>query len=393
MGIVIYLPALAINEIIQLHINPQINMLYSILIMAGLSIIYCSLGGLEAVVWTDTIQSFILLGGAFLTVALIIIRVGGIAEFFQTAMEYKKFKIAVFDFSLNSFKHPVLWVIILGGFGQNLIPYASDQSIIQRYMAVKEIGEAKKSIWTNTILSLFASALFFLVGTALFVFYKNYSHALNPSISKVDEIFPTFIVKELPVGISGLLVASILAAAQSTISTSINSATAIIISDFLLPFAPSLSEKKQLILSRIITIIFGLLGTGCAIILLSLNNPSLWDSFMDMLGLVLGAICGLFLLGVFFQKANGLGAMVGVILGICTTLLLRSVGLHGYLNGFINFFATMLWGLIASMAIKGCGVQTEFLPNSKQDNTIIKKLFLCEEGNSFKYSYRKKIKN
>lgn len=384
MGIVMYLPALALSSIIKISPNPQMNMIYAILIMGILSMIYCSLGGLEAVVWTDTIQSFVLLSGALITVIVILSKVGGFSEFFHTAFQYQKFTIAVPDFSRSSFTRPVLWVILLGGIGQNLIPYASDQSVIQRYMSVKDSRSAKKSIWTNTFISVIASALFFFVGTSLFVFYKKFSHQINPSISKVDEIFPSFIVNELPVGISGLVVAAILAAAQSTVSTSINSATAVVISDFVLRFKKTRNEKQELFFSRITTFVFGLLGTGFALFLVTLSNPSLWDSFIGLLGLVLGALCGMFLLGIFFKQANGMGANVGILLGIAFTLFTQQIGVHPYLLGFINSLSTMLFGLLFSLILKLLGVSGEMF---LQEANLFQRIFFTEKGNAQRFSY------
>lgn len=385
MGIVMYLPALALSSIIKMSSDPQLNMIYAILIMGLLSLVYCSMGGLEAVVWTDTIQSFVLLGGAFVAVLIIIVKTGGPADFFETAMAGEKFKMAVWDFSLGSYKNPVLWVLLLGGLGQNLIPYASDQAIIQRYMSVKDMKSAKKSIWTNTWISLGAGTLFFFVGTALFVFYKKYAGSLSPSLTKVDEVFPQFIVNELPIGIAGIVVAAILAAAQSTVSTSINSATAVLISDFVIRFSKEEHPKRDLLVSRLGTIVFGLLGTGFAVILVKMSDSSLWDSFLTMLGLVLGALCGLFILGVFFKKANGPGVLLGAAGGVALTLFSKYLGFHPYLFGIINVVATTFCGIIISLIFRALKITGE---SDDSKRSFLARLLLAPTGNAERYSLK-----
>ncbi len=390
MGIVMYLPALALSSILKMSPDPQTNMVLSILIMGLLSVIYCSLGGLSAVVWTDTIQSFVLLSAAFLTVFIIIAKVGGFGDFFAVATEAGKFNLAVPDFSAGSFRNPVLWVVLLGGIGQNLIPYASDQSIIQRYMAVKDIKETKKSIWTNAFLSIGANALFFFVGTSLFVFYKYFPADLDPSMAKVDQVFPRFIIQELPIGIAGLVVAAILAAAQSTVSTSINSATAVMVSDYLQRFSKKSNPKLELAISRYGSAAFGICGTVCGLVLVGLNNPSIWDSFLSMLGLVLGALCGLFLLGIFSKRANGIGAIFGVLLGIFTTLLAQRIGIHPYLYGVVNLVATPMWGYLFSLAFTVLKVPT-FATSEQMQLSGLKgfyfRWFCAGEGKGALYSW------
>ncbi len=383
MGIVMYLPALALSSIIKLHSDPQINMLYAILMMGVLSIIYCSLGGLEAVVWTDTIQSFVLLGGAIITILIIVVKTGGAGEFFSVASAHQKFQLAIPDFSSGSFAHPVVWVILLGGLGQNLIPYGSDQAVIQRYMSVKDMKAAKKSIWTNAIISFAAGALFFLVGTALFVFYRQFPERLNPSIGKVDAIFPTFIVQELPIGIAGLVVAAILAAAQSTVSTSINSATAVLMSDFILRFSKKKNAKRDLMVSRLGTLLFGILGTGVAISFVYMGNTSLWDTFLSMLGLVLGALCGLFMAGIFLPFVNGPGALLGTVSGVISVIFLIQSSVHPYLYGTLNvlftFVAIAVWSLPFRLSSgKGEVEQSELRG--------FKKLFFAQKGSGKNYS-------
>lgn len=353
MGIVMYLPAIALSMVLTISPDPQTNQVICILIMGILSMLYCAMGGLEAVVWTDTIQSFVLLSGGIITVLLIMFSVGGPSVFFSTAIAADKFRLIEWDWSSASYMIPAFWVVLLGGFGQNLVPYASDMSIVQRYMSVKDEKAAKKSIWTNTIISVVASALFFFLGTALFVFYKTNPTYIDPLIDKVDYVFPVFIAQELPVGVAGLVVAAIFAAAQSTVSTSINSATAAIVTDFFQRFNLAVDSKKGLMLSRIVTVLFGLIGTVTGVIFVFLSSRSLWDNFMTILGLVGGAMCGLFCLGIFTKRASGLSVSIATMIGVVATWLIGLyTPVHPYLYAIINVTITFVSGYLLGFVFK-----------------------------------------
>ena len=308
MAIVMFLPSLALATITPLSVET------CILIMGGMSILYCTLGGVEAVIWTDTIQTFVLLGGALLSFVLIIFNIdGGINGFFTTALANQKFHVINWDWSSLSITTTALWVVVLGGFGQNLVSYSSDQGVVQRYMSVQTTKKASNAIWTNAALSFFASFLFFGVGTGLYVFYKNFPHQFDPTY-QTDSVFAQFIAQELPIGIAGIVVAGIFAAAQSTISTSMNSIATTITTDFVRRFKLLKTEKNYLVLARTLTFSVGTIGTIVALFLASADIKSLWDSFIKVLGLFGGSMGGLFILGIFTKKANGTGAVIGALL-------------------------------------------------------------------------------
>jgi SSS family solute:Na+ symporter len=343
MAVVMYLPALALAAITPL------SEYQCILLMGILCIIYCTLGGLEAVVWTDTIQTCVLLGGALISLALIISRVdGGVSGFISTAVTYNKFHLINWDFSSMSFATTALWVVVLGGIAQNLVPYTSDMAVVQRYMSVRDMGSAKRAIWTNAIAVLPASLLFFGVGTALFVFYLHNPDRLDPT-QKTDAIFPLFIARELPAGIAGLVVAGVFAAAQSTVSTSMNSISTALVTDFIRPLNIIKSEPGYLRLARISTFTFGVLGTVLALLFASSDIKSLWDQFMKILGLFGGSMCGLFCLGIFTKRANGPGAIIGAISGAAGVFLVQQyTNVHLLLYAFVGISVCCLCGYFAS---------------------------------------------
>ena len=206
----------------------------SVLLMGVLSIIYCTMGGIEAVIWTDTIQTFVLLGGAVLAIILLIGDRGGWAGSWQPAHTADKFQLANFHGDVTS-AQLALWVVVVGAIGQNISSYTADQAVVQRYMTTPDQRLAARSIWTNAVLydSGDVVVLRYRHGTVCVLPFA--SGKLDPTIT-TDQIFPLFIANEMPVGLAGLIVAGIFAAAQSTVSTSMNSTATTVVTDFLRPF-------------------------------------------------------------------------------------------------------------------------------------------------------------
>ena len=344
MAIVMFLSALALSTITPL------TPIQSILIMGILSIIYSTLGGVEAVVWTDTIQTFVLLGGALLVCGWLFFHFsGGIGEFLIIAADHNKFHMINWDWSGSSYMTAAFWIIVLGAFGQNMISYSSDQAIIQRYMTTSDEKKAAKSILTNGIMSQFAGVLFFTIGTALFVFYKQNPQSLDPTF-KTDAILPLFIVRELPVGISGIIIAGIFAAAQSTISTSMNATSSAFVTDFSRKIWKDQDERFFLKQARIFTVIIGILGTAAAVLFARSEIKSLFDQFIAIIGLFGASICGLFLLGIFTKKANGTGAVIGAIIGALTLFWVKKYTVtHFYVYSLVGIAITMIVGYLSSL--------------------------------------------
>ncbi|MEN6309159.1 MAG: sodium/solute symporter, partial [Anaerohalosphaeraceae bacterium] len=344
MAIVMYLPALAISAITPL------TEIQCILLMGLLSVIYCTMGGLEAVVWTDTIQSFILFGGPLFCILLILYRLdGGVGQFVSMSMTDDKFHLVNWDFSSVSMMTAALWVVVLGGIGQSLVPYASDMAVVQRYMSVSSTQQARRAIWTNAIAVIPATILFFAVGTALYVFYKTNPERLDPTF-KNDAIFPLFIARELPIGVAGLVIAGLFAAAQSTIATSMNSSATAFVTDFIRPFHWVKTEAGYLRLARVMTFTLGCMGTAMAVFFAMSDIKSLWDMFMTILGLIGGAMCGLFCLGIFTVRANSAGAMIGAVCGAAGLYWVQEyTSVHLLLYATIGIVLCFVVGYLASL--------------------------------------------
>ncbi len=169
-------------------------------------------------------------------------------------------------------------------------------------MVTPDPAAAKKSIWTNAIIAAPASVLFFCIGTGLYLFYQAHPEQLNPT-NQIDQIFPTFIATQLPAGLAGLIVAGIFAAAQSTVSTSINSIATTLVTDFVRPFNWVKTEQGYMRVAQWLTFIIGVLGTMVGLVFIDPAIRSLMDTYFIIIGMFMGALGGLFVLGVVTQRA------------------------------------------------------------------------------------------
>jgi solute:Na+ symporter, SSS family len=286
----------------------------SVLLMGVLSVIYCTMGGIEAVIWTDTVQTVVLMGGALFALTMLILGTeGGLGGSVAMAVEADKFRIANFHWDVTS-AQIALWVVVIGGIGQNISSYTADQAVVQRYMTTPDQRRAARSIWTNAIMTIPATLLFFGIGTALFAFYRTHPGRLDPTIT-TDQIFPLFIANELPIGLAGLIVAGIFAAAQSTVSTSMNSTATTIVTDWMRPLNACRTEDGYLRSARVITFLMGAAGTLLGLIFVNPEIKSLFDAFLMIIGLFMGVLGGLFVLGVMTRRANAFGALTGAVVG------------------------------------------------------------------------------
>lgn len=342
MAVVMSLTGLALS------IATPLSPVQSVLLMGVLSIIYCTLGGIEAVIWTDTIQTFVLMGGAVLAICLLISGVdGGLSGFLSSANEAGKFRLANLHGDLTS-SQIALWVIVVGAIAQNLSSYTADQAVVQRYMTTADKKLAARSIWTNAFLTVPATLLFFGIGTALFAFYRSHPEKLDPTIT-TDQIFPLFIAREMPLGLAGLIVAGIFAAAQSTVSTSMNSTATALVTDFLRPYHFCKSEASYLNVARLCTLLIGILGTVLAVLFVSPEIKSLFDTFIKIIGLFMGVLGGLFVLGAVSRQANAIGAMTGALGGAAAMFYIwRFTAVSGYLYTACGIFVSVALGLTVS---------------------------------------------
>ncbi|MEZ4952704.1 MAG: sodium/solute symporter [Saprospiraceae bacterium] len=331
IGIILYLPAVALNVV------ADFDVITCIILIGIISLAYTIMGGIEAVIWTDVIQVFILYGGIILSVIFISYELeNGVTEIISIGKENNKFNILDLSFNLDE---PNIWVVVFGGFFINLTTYGSDQSMVQRYLTTKSNKDATKSIWTTVAIGFILGWLFFFMGTALYAYYKTNPNQMLHTMTSNDALFPWYIISQLPTGVSGLLIAGIFAAAMSSLSSSMNSAATAYTMDFHQLFK---KEFNAVTVGRLVTLAIGMGGILVAILFATLNVKSIWDEFLKIIGLMTGGLGSVFLLGLATKKANGAGVLIGLIL---SAVVQYFVGIYKPFNlllytasGFITCF-------------------------------------------------------
>lgn len=317
MSVVLFLPALAMSAV------TGINVTYSILAMGLVTIVYTVLGGMRAVIWTDFIQVIVMLGGAFVAIGYVIVHLDhGAADFFRIAWDDSKFR--TFDWSFN-LTHATVWgFLFMAIVGIMAIP--QDQVMMQRILSTKSDKEAGWSVWTLAAIVVPGNLVFYGIGTALYVFYKQHPASLNPMLN-VDSVFPQFIAGQLPVGITGLIIAGIFAASMSTLSSCMNSVATLVSVDFYERYAQAPSQARSVKLAELITVLAGLIGIGAALLLASVNMKSALDTWFTLAGLLGGGFAGCYTLGLFTKRTNWQGAFIGVGASIVLTFAAWTVNL------------------------------------------------------------------
>lgn len=314
MGAVMYLMALPLAVLLGWDIH-------LIILVTGITVtLYTFIGGLAAVIWTDAIQTVVLIAGA-ITCAVVMLALvpGGWPEIRDLATSADKWSLGDFGANLGA---PTFWVVLVYGVLINLQNFGVDQNYVQRYLAAKSDREARKSVWLGGLLYLPLSAGFFFLGTALFAYYAAFPEGLPETYraaEKSDYVFPWFIVTVLPPGLTGLLIAAVFAAAMSTVSTSLNSSATIILNDLWAgPRAGGDSDRSALRRLRIATIGWGVAGTLMALAMT--RAKSALDAWWLLAGVFGGGMLGLFLLGRLFPRANSRSGAIGVGAGVLVIL-------------------------------------------------------------------------
>jgi solute:Na+ symporter, SSS family len=399
MGVVMYLMALPMAVIFGWEIR-------LVILVTGVSVtIYSFVGGIIAVIWADAIQALVLMAGAVICLAVMLIGVdGGPAEVLRVAAAQGKFSWGEFGAGV---RQGTVWfdagsatflVVLLYGLFINLQNFGIDQSYIQRYIASRSDREARKSLWLGAVLYVPVSAVFFLIGTTLFVYYHSDRHQHElPEVKQLvarqrlmqegvyppspdgadgtqdaayqqqldaraaqlgetdigDRVFPHFIAKHLPPGLTGLLVAAVFAAAMSTVSTSLNSSATLLMTDYYRRFLqPQASERQCLLALYASTIVWGALGTGMALLLVTLTESAL-DIWWTLSGIFGGGMCGLFLLGMISRQARNPAAVAGVLTGVLTILWMSFPKLVDFLLAQSAGGTAHRWGLALREASTG----------------------------------------
>ena len=280
-----------------------------IAIITALTLVYTFEGGLAAVIWTDVVQTAIYVGGTLVGLVTILHLVpGGWAAIHAAAASAGK--LQVFDFRWNFWIPYTFWAGVIGGAFLTTASHGTDQLIVQRLLAARGEKQSVIALLSSGVWVFFQFALFLIVGVMLWAYYR----VPSASFGRADRIYPTFIVSRMPHGISGLLIAAILAAAMSNLSAALNSLSSSSIMDFYVRFRPLAEERTKMRLSRVATLFWALLLFALAV--LSLNKVGrVVEVGLQIASIAYGALLGVFLLGVLTRRANQRGAMVGMVFG------------------------------------------------------------------------------
>jgi SSS family solute:Na+ symporter len=322
MGTIFYGIALTLNALTGIDMR-------LIILVAGLCIIlYTVLGGMEAVIWTEVIQAILKTMGAAMILYLITLQTP-ISTIIETGMREDKFSLGTWNFDLSTSS---FWVILLYGFFINLTNFGIDQNYIQRYHTAKNPGDAAKSIWLCVLYYVPVSFLFFFIGTALYAFYgdnpalilelkqqvsieKNIPLEALKASDYGDRVLPFFMKTQIPTGFLGLLVAALMSAGMSTMSSGMNSSATVFLKDIYLRYIdPAATEKKQFRILLFATTCMGAFGIVFGISMIGVK--SLLDVWWKLSGIFAGGMLGIFLLGFFAKKVRNFEAKIAAFLGL-----------------------------------------------------------------------------
>ncbi len=357
--------------------------LIAISAIAGITIIYTFIGGIKAVVWMDVMQMTIYVGGAILAIFILAANItGGVGEAMSTA--YAEGKLQLIDFGgsfTDSIMNPyAFFTAVIGGAIFSLASHGTDHLIVQRLLTTSSLRESQKALIGSGIVACAQFALFLFIGLLLYSFYD----AQTPEelgLSNMDEIFAMFIIQELPVGISGLIVAALFAAAMSTLSSSLNSLASATTLDLYKPyFGQDNSAQKDLWISRAMTVFWGIVITGSAFIFAMLQvqaeeeQPAVVELGLEIASYTYGGLLGVFLFGLFTTKPNITDASIGFFTGLLVMLYLVEGVIQEFLPGSGLPVAWTLYTLIGSVVVISVGylsylIRTGIFGNNSPDNS------------------------
>jgi solute:Na+ symporter, SSS family len=286
----------------------------AVVIVIALTVLYTFEGGMKAVIWTDVAQLLLYLTGSAVTFFVLLHRIpGGWSEVTQVAAAAGH-KLQVFDFSWNLATKYTFWSGLIGGAFLTMASHGTDQTIVQRLLAAKNEGDSRRALLTSGGIVLFQFTVFLLIGVMLFVFAQH--TPLLATGERADRILPLFLVREMPTGLAGLLLASIVAVAMSNASGSLNSLAASSVLDFSKLRGQSADAGRFLRLSRGMTLVWGFVLMGFGLV----KWGPLLETGLTVASLPLGGLLGLFLLGTLDPGANARGALAGMIAGLAAIM-------------------------------------------------------------------------
>jgi len=356
------IPIAIILRMAQVRVSDLNVYLISILIISAVTFIYTYLGGIKAVVWMDVIQMGIYIGGAVLAAGIIMTRLPqGLSSTLRLLSSEGKLRLFHIGFGL-SFKdfiaQPYTFLTAtIGGGVFSIASHGTDQLMVQRLLTTRDVRSSKKALITSGFVVLVQFSLFMFIGLLLYGFYSGRSPALL-GLATADEIFVKFIVEELPVGVSGLIVAAILAAAMSTLSSSLNSLASSTMMDLYKPYrGRNNSPEKDLRISRIITIIWGIILAGSAFFFAVLQlhaagkQPAVVELGLGIASYTYGGLLGAFMLGIMSKRLRRIDTIIGFFAGLIALLFMVKGPIQTLLPGEGLTIAWPLYTMVGSFIV------------------------------------------
>lgn len=311
MGTILYLMAMAMATF-----SGGMDIRWIIVAVGIVVIILTFMGGMEAIIWMDVIQGFLLIIGGLLAVGILIyLMPGGASEIFHIADEYDKIDFGPYTWDLTQL---TFLVMVLNGVFYAIQKYGTDQSIVQRYLTARDDKSAKKASYMGILMSVPAWALFMFVGTCLFAYYHVNTGVLPEGI-KSDEVFPYFIATKMPVGLTGLIIAALVAGAISSIDSSVNCISAIVVEDYYGRLRPNATDKQKLKVGRVSVVVIGIASILVALLYVSWGGEGVLGTLFGLYAILSAGIVGIFLLGLFSRRANWQGLYIGIAAAVLYT--------------------------------------------------------------------------
>jgi solute:Na+ symporter, SSS family len=311
MGFVLYLMALTIASMTGW------DLITVIIVVAVVMIFYTVIGGIEAIICSDVIQGFVMWVGIAISLGfLLFLPRGGPAAVFEAAAQSGKFSLG--DLAWD-FTHPTIPVAILYGLFWYLQRYVADQTLVQRYLLAKSDHGAGRGVKMGAFLCVPVWALFMLVGTCVWAYFKLSHEAVSAGVTKADQMFPYFLSQHLPPGVLGLLLASLTGAAMTMLASDLNSLAMVVVEDFYRAARPFSSDRERLGAGRIIVIVVGLLNVATALILVRTKGSAL-SMWFAVSAIASGGLAGLFFLAFLARRASRSGVWTGIITSTAFTI-------------------------------------------------------------------------
>jgi solute:Na+ symporter, SSS family len=292
----------------------------AIVVVGVVTIVYTYLGGMKAVIWTDLIQFVIKIAGAALA-GVFVLRLlpGGWDQFLTEGADAGRFK--AFDFTFDPTSDANIWAGVIGGAIFSMASHGADQLMVQRYLCAKSLPQARLALVLSGFVILAQFLLFLGVGVGMYLLFQG-GHFPEAAGARNDAVFGLFIVNKLPPGVVGVLVAAVLAAAMSTLSSSLNSSANAFVTDFYRPLRPGRSERWYVLLSRVMTAVWGVAQMGVAFVAYQAGgNQSVVKQVLGVAGFTTGLLLGLFVLGSMRRPVSSRAALAGMVCGFVAVLI------------------------------------------------------------------------